>query len=251
MDSIYIKLGLGEKEATLYEFLLEHPGLNGSIISKRFGEPRSNTYVLLNSLAEKGLVELNDDQPKRRFYAADPNVLRKLVIARQHELKLTDKLLLGLLPELSAKYRLSHQKPGVVYRQGIVGLKESLEDGIRSGDEILLFPGDIGVDNRNSDVFNTLLKGIYKRKMNGIPTRVLLYKDARTEYKRISEWPDRGMEVRFFGDKPFDGEVIIYGDKCAFTVYEPELIVTTLTNKQIAATLRTVFEAMWQVAEPL
>lgn len=250
MENVYTELELGEKEAALYEFLLEKPGLTGAVIAKRFGEPRSNTYVLLNTLSGKGLVELNDDLPKRRFYASDPNVLRKLVVARQQELKLTDKLLLGALPELSAKYRLAHHKPGVVYRHGIAGLKESLEDMIRSGEEVLLFPADFDI-NRNNETFNLLMKGVYKRKSAGIRTRTILHKDARTEYKQINEYPSRGMEVRFFGDKPFEGEVVVYGDKCAFTVFEPELIVTTVTNNQIASTMRTLFEGMWQVAKPL
>lgn len=250
MNEVYAELGLGEKEAALYEFLLEKPGLTGSVIAKRFNEPRSNTYFLLNTLADKGLAEHNDDQPKRRFYAADPSVLRKLVAARQQKLKQTDRLLLSVLPELTAKYRLASHKPGVVYRQGITGLKESLEDMIRSGEEVLLFPSNFDI-NRNNETFNLLMKGVYKRKVAGIPTRTILHKAALTDYKQIQEYPARGMEVRFFGDKPFDGEVVIYGNKCAFTVYEPELIVTTLTNSQVAATMRTLFEGMWQVAEPL
>ena len=251
METLFTALGLNEKEAKLYEFLLEQPGLAGSVIAKRFGEPRSNTYLLLNALTEKNLVEINDDQPQRRFYAADPITLRRLLAKKQNELKQVDKSLLAELPALSSKYRLAHHKPGVVYRQGIDGLKESLEDMIRSGEEILLFPGDVGIGNRSNETFDVLLKGVFKRKAAGISTRTLLYEAARNEYKQIHEWPKRGMEVRFFGKSPFDGEVVIYGDKCAFTVYEPELIVTTLTNKQIAQTMRSLFDAMWQVAEPL
>jgi hypothetical protein len=57
--------------------------------------------------------------------------------------------------------------------------------------------------------------------------------------------------VRFIGKDIYPGELVVYEDKCAFTVYQPELIVTIITNESIAATMRQLFDELWDRAEPL
>ncbi len=53
----------------------------------------------------------------------------------------------------------------------------------------------------------------------------------------------------FLSQEPLPGEIVIYGNKIAFTVYQPSLIVTIMTNETMTQTFRIIFEQLWQSAK--
>ena len=246
MIDILKQLGLNEKEALFYLILLENETLTATELAKAAEESRTNTYMIIDRLQAMSLVE-SDSSPVKRFTAVNPVQLQQLVIDKQEDLKALNAQLRSLLPGLNSKYQLAHHRPGVIHRQGLEGLKESFEDMTRTGKEVLIFDSDVSVHNK--DAFAVILKSLAERKKSGIKSRALLHNAGR-EYPGIAEWPQkRNMDVRFSGDIPYEGEVAVYGDKCAFTVYVPDIIVTTITNAVIADTMRTVFENLWQHAD--
>ncbi len=63
------------------------------------------------------------------------------------------------------------------------------------------------------------------------------------------DFKNKNYEIRFWGNEPLPGEIVIYGNKVAFTVYKPSLIVTIMTNDVMAKTFRAIFEQLWQTAK--
>ncbi|MBP7807515.1 hypothetical protein KA047_03400 [Candidatus Saccharibacteria bacterium] len=246
MLELFKQLGLNEKEAQFYLVLLEHEALTTAELAKATEESRTNAYMIIEKLQAMRLVE-NDSSPVKRFNAVNPVRLQRILADRQEDLKALNAQLRSILPGLNSKYQLAHHKPGVVYRQGLEGLKESFDDMTRTGKEVLVFDSDVSV--QNEEAFSVIMESLEARKKRGIKSRALLHNAGR-EYPGIAEWPTkRNMNVRFSGDMPYEGEVAIYGDKCAFTVYVPDIIVTTITNSVIAETMRTVFENLWEHGE--
>lgn len=246
MLEILKQLGLNEKEAQFYLVLLEHEALTTAELAKATGESRTNAYMIIEKLQAMRLVE-SDSSPVKRYTAVNPVQLQRILAEKQEDLKALNAQLRSILPGLSSKYQLAHHKPGVVYRQGLEGLRESFDDMTRTGKEVIIFNSDVSV--QNEEAFAVILKSLKERKKRGIKSRALLH-DAGREYPGIAEWPKkRNVNVRFSGDIPYEGEVAIYSDKCAFTVYMPEIIVTTITNPVIADTMRRVFENLWEQAQ--
>jgi HTH-type transcriptional regulator, sugar sensing transcriptional regulator len=65
-------LGLGQHEALVYVHLLQHPLSTGYEVAKATGIPRANVYSVLESLAERSMVQASASPPAR-YVAAPPD----------------------------------------------------------------------------------------------------------------------------------------------------------------------------------
>lgn len=246
MEEILLRLGLTDKEAALYLLLLQKPKQTAQQLADQTDIKRTNVYRLLDNLLAEKLI-IADTSPVKRFAAAEPQSLQKLLQDRQTELKQTASSLATLMPSFRSQYALSLDKPGVFHMAGTDGFERLLEDMVGSQTEVLLVASDdVPDDEVTLKRFRELL---VQRMTNGVTTRALFHHASYSERIR-REFTARGMEVRFIGDTPFKGEVVLYEHNTVFTVYDPSLIVTVLTNKHVTDTMRTLFEQLWRVAEP-
>ena len=69
------EFGLSEKEAKVYLALLELEVATATEIAKNSNIKRSSTYVVLESLKEKGLVGTTEEKRIQRFVASSPDFL--------------------------------------------------------------------------------------------------------------------------------------------------------------------------------
>ncbi|MEO8863345.1 MAG: hypothetical protein ABI354_03420 [Candidatus Saccharimonadales bacterium] len=53
------------------------------------------------------------------------------------------------------------------------------------------------------------------------------------------------MDVRFWGESVFEGEVAIYGPTVIMTTYDDKLISLVIKNSAIAATMQAIFDTAW------
>lgn len=246
MNELLIQFGLNEKEAKLYTFLLEQTVLTAAEIAKQTGETRTNTYMILERLEQDGLVEIDEGKAVRRYSAADPSVLKQTLARRQAELKQLNTTLNQTLPKLQSQYNLGQLKPGVVYLEGLGGLKTLLDDVARSREEVLIIPSQYSPDA--PDAWKVLQEGVNKRARLGVKTRIIFPESARKnlEWDRLK---GQKYNIRFWGGREYPGELVVYGKKCVFTTYKPAVINTILTNDVMAQTLRNLFEELWEKAK--
>lgn len=61
--------GLSDNETRAYLTLLEHPALTGQVLTEATGLPRNRLYEALESLADRGLVEVDLADSTRRYRA--------------------------------------------------------------------------------------------------------------------------------------------------------------------------------------
>lgn len=246
MQEALKQLGLNDKEAKIYLLLLEEGSLAASPLAKRAQESRTNTYMILESLEEQGLVATDDSQAIRYFKANDPVMLKQLLVSRQLELKQAQSSLNWVLPKLKSFYTLNELKPGVVYLEGLDGLRVMLDDVVRSSEEVLIIPSDYSP--RVPEAWKVLQEGVNKRAKLGVKSRIIFPEAVRKdlEFDRLTK---QKMEIRFWGKREYPGELVVYGNKCVFTTYMPKVINTILTDDVIAQTLRSLFEELWEQAE--
>jgi len=248
MDTVLADVGLSPAESTVYRYLLANGADTAAAIAKHTKQTRTNAYMLLNKLAESGIVEADDSTAVRRYHAANPTILQHQVRQRQQALARTNKSLELAMPELLSMFNLSQQRPGVVYLEGLDGLKVSFEDQAKSKTDLLIWGSDIA--NEDLRIWQVIEKGGYKRRARGIKTRALFHAEA-AKWPHIRDFTLKNFEVRLWGQQPFLGEVLIYDNRVTFTTYAPEIMVTVLTNDVMADTFRTIFENCWQIAEKL
>ena len=246
MQDSLTKIGLTSKEAQIYLYLLENGYRTAAQLADAIGEKRTNIYMLLEGLKEKQVLTVDESKRVRVFGAADPGQLQKLLQREQEKQQQALGALKVVLPQLRVQYSLTSDKPGVTHTAGEEGYKLLLDDMVRSTTEVLLVASNDVPPN--SSVLDELRNRLYKRKEAGVRTRALFHSDEKRDSHK-AEFAERGIELRFLGEQPFRGEVVVYEDNVTFTVYEPSLVVTVVTNKAIADTMRIMFEALWDKAE--
>ena len=75
LKSTLLNLGFGEKEAIVYVSLLELGKGTVSQISRKAGINRTTGYEILDSLLNKGVVNLSGKEPKAEYAAESPESL--------------------------------------------------------------------------------------------------------------------------------------------------------------------------------
>ncbi len=247
MQDILKDLGLRDKEAKCYVVLLENGRTTAAMLAKQIGETRTNTYMILENLDKVGLVETDESQAVRRYRATEPANLKRLLMNRQHELKQANTTLNQALPKLQSLYNLGQLKPGVVYLEGLDGLRAALDDMARSKETARIIPS--GDSPHIPEAWDILQSGVNKRAKLGVKSKIIFPESLRTslEFERLKK---QGMTIRFWGEREYPGEFVVYGDKCLFTTYKPRVINTILTDAVIAQTLRMLFDDIWEKAKP-
>lgn len=246
MESLLIELGLNDKEAKVYLFLLEEGEQTATQIANGTRESRTNTYMILERLLNEGLVGTNNNSAVRRFTANNPLNLQKRLLGEQQRLKQANAALQTAMPSLNSLFNLGQHKPGVLYLEGLNGFKTLLEDNARTNKRIDLLASDEAMENQAA--WELLQKGTTKRAARGISTRGLFHVSSKKHWQQIKKWENKNYEVRRWGKEPLPGEIVIYGDKVAFTVYKPAFIVAVTTDAVMAQTFRIIFEQLWQGA---
>lgn len=244
MEQSLSDLGFNEKEIMLYMSLLKKPKQSAQQLAKQNGIQRTNIYHLLDNLIGEKLVT-HEDSPVRLFSVAEPKALRDLLQRKQTSLKQAAGSLSTALPQFVSQYSLALDKPGVVHMTGNDGFEQLLLDMAHSKTEILLVASDY--TPQDADILTRFRELQLERKRAGIATRALFHNGNYSDRLR-KEFTERGIDTRFIGYTPFSGEVAVYEDNVAFTVYDPSLIVTVITNVHIASTMRLLFEELWQKA---
>ncbi len=241
MEEVLAWLGLNAKEAKFYLFLIEKGSMTAAQLAKELKESRTNVYTILERLAGDKLVVIDDTTAPRTYAPASPDKLKALITTRQMELRQANVALNSVLPELISQYNLGQHTPGVVYLEGINGYKKSLTDMAASKQVVSILASD--VTSKNKEAREALEVYAHARKK---PNHSLILFSSEVENEiNIKNFNDKGYEVRFWDGQPHEGEVAIYDDKIAFTVYQPSLVVTIITNQILAATFNIIFKHLW------
>lgn len=247
MEELLQQLGFNPKEAEFYLHLLNEGPKTAAQIAVEMKEQRTNTYMVLESLAEKGVIEISEAKRVRNYAAKDPSSLLALLKSQQERQKRLAAALQAELPRLKSVHALASDKPGVVHMNGLDGYKSMLNDVIQSdAKEVLIIPSDEIL--KHPEVYDVLVESLFARKAQGIPSRAIFPASVR-ETLNMDQFTERDFKLRFIGDQEFPGEIAIYGDNVVFTVYDPSLINTIITNGSIAKTMRILFEQLWSNAK--
>lgn len=247
------QIGLTDKSALVYAYLLESGGSFPAIISQKTKLNRSTVYKILDDLKEHNLIIESEKSKKLYYKILDPN--RLLKFTKNNISTATDRHESAerLLPRLLDLFSSTEERPKISFLGGPKTLIELYADAtLERGDGSIRIFG-------NQDIFTKFLskddqKEIirYKEK-NNIETREILpdtesnknYYDETFILAKKSLTP----KVRFVDKDLFSfvSMIVIYGNSKTAIVKPTHnnLNCTIIEDENIHKTFKMIFEICW------
>ncbi len=256
LEEILKKIGLNEKEAQVYLSLLELGSQPASVVGKKANINRSTTYLVLDSLIQRGYVNEHVRADVKYFAAADPQVIVQGLEQQEHTVNESRKELISLLPDFYSLTNPLSIKPKVRFYEGEEGVKRAMNDTLNSSEPLCSW----SAFDSWLQVTPTLHKYIkeYARlraEKYKIPLKVIVpdtqevRKYLLEQYPPLKEKKDPLMEIRWAPkDVPvFRNETNIYDDKVSIvSLARNELLGVVIESHEIAQLHKAMFQMAWK-----
>jgi sugar-specific transcriptional regulator TrmB len=232
-------IGLSEKEAIVYISLLSVENSSVLDLSKKTKLNRSTTYVVLESLAKKGLVSETTLGKKTHYQAEPPERLetfveRQKVMLEEHSNRLKD-----VIPQIKSVQREVGEKPIVKYFEGREGI-------IASSEEFFMNQAHGGVTYM---VYSRdLVEGIFTENERNKYKKMRVGKDIRS--KSIYTFSKGELQNDQTGDRlriddkkyPIKCDIAVYEDAIKVSILGEHLSAILIKSKDFADTLRSLID---------
>lgn len=236
-------LGCDDKEIRLYIASFTHGSLGLSELTKYARLQRSTAYVVVKALVDRGLMAEDHKAYGKTFSAVEPEVLMRMVAAKQRQIGRQHLALQEHLHELQATYQATSIRPRVKTYQGASGLVSVWRDILTAQGEILIWTNQA----TESKLFNTVQHDqfIAERRNSGTFARVLTV-DNPAGHILQSQDANNLRETRLLPTGiNFSAETYVYDNKVATLDYNQDIIGIITESSQVAAAQRAMFEAAW------
>lgn len=230
--------GLSENEAKVYLAALELGETSVYRLAKKSAVKRTTTYLAVETLKEKGLMNAYNRNNVVICYAENP----KKLVEKMEEKK---QALSEILPELLAMTNLIDRKPKIQYFENEEAYKEVFKDALNYPNEEILITFNekfYNFDNFFLDHF------IPKRKEKKIWARVLLAdnpalkniaQDEAGHFFKSKIVPSANFKIEI--------EMVIYGkNKLGLVSYDENLAII-IESQKIHDTQKSLFETIWEM----
>ena len=255
----FIKSGLPEKEAKIYEYLVLNGGDTPGKISQETEINRTTVYKLLNKMAIQGLVSEIKKSNKKFFQIEKPE---RLVNAANYKVQLAkeshqySKTIIPMLTDIIEK---SKNKPKVTFHDNYNNVVDAYMEHVEIGKkyEMLSFFNPYNLKKfLPSKNFQHYIK---EKERLGIKVRAIASeKDHVRDFKKEmfkgikrSIWP----HIRVVRDEvfPFPGEITLYGtDRVSIIKFDKENpTAVVIHDKDVYTMIKSIFEMVWHGARDM
>ncbi len=236
-----IALGLTEKEASVYLALLSGGEMTADQLAKSSKLNRSTTYVQIKLLIEYGLISTFKRGKKTIFAAESPNNLVRILQYKQQQIELQKAEVTKLVPELLKLFGSSVDRPVVrVFegKEGLVSMRNSILD--QKPDRLLM----VTAYNQMQKIFSTeeLKQFTDKREKLGIESWVMYTLPTGDDFVPFRLQKLKRIKAE---DLPFGSDMYVYNNSVSFASAKEGIVGLTITNQDIADTLRTMYLGLW------
>lgn len=242
------KLGFSDKEARVYLALLELGSAAVQDIAAKAKVNRATTYVVLDKLSKDGIVSTVEQGKKTHFAAESPAALLRIFKAKEREMREKEEEFKKVLPEFEALHNISGEKPAVRFFEGVAGLRAVREDIVTSGAKILYDIYSLEYVHQIRSLLSQTENAEFlrQRQERNITIRSIYSSDLVTSETFQLKGERRSVPKSKF---PFSADVLIYADKIALTTLRGQIVSVIIESKEIADTLRLIFELAWLGAD--
>lgn len=234
--------GLSKAEAKVYLAALELGQASISRLAKKSGIKRTSTYLVVDSLKEKGLFSSTKKGNKTLFLAEDPRKIEEMLEEKKEKLS-------RIMPELLAFSNIFDRKPKIRLFEGKDAFKEAYKDTLNfPKSEVLAWFSEDYARVVDSKYF--LEYYIPKRLENRIWVRAIF---PNTPSMRNFSGKDKShlRQSKIISTPKFklDIEIMLYGKyKIGLISYDEEITIIIESSKIFKA-LESLFEVMWEMKD--
>ncbi|MBU0660983.1 helix-turn-helix domain-containing protein [Patescibacteria group bacterium] len=247
------QLGLSDKAAKIYLYLLEAGGDYPSTIAKEIHISRSTVYRILTELSVQGLI-VEIEKEKKQFYQIEPpESLLRFTEMKEELAKGQVKQAKQVFPDIEELYNSLPHKPKIRYFEGLKNIEKILDDQVSQAGEYEIM-GWGNITALQMQLRDGVLERYFKKAdERPIKTRVIL---AETEEESVF-WQDlyKKINITYRIEKkmiskdqfPYDCELGIYGEnKVSIINAHPEnpngIIIE---DKILYGMIKMVFDFFW------
>ncbi|MBU6214800.1 hypothetical protein KGM48_03100 [Patescibacteria group bacterium] len=229
-----IGFGLTEREAIVYLTAIESGALSAQLLSKRADINRSSTYVALESLINKGLIEKAEDAKGVSIYeAVNPDTLLKEAVAIEQKQAKIHQDIDNLIPELTALSPALMFHPRVKFYEGKEGVETAVHDlaMMKSGEAVRAF---------------AVIPTISYSKKEQVVQIISPYKG------KVMPQPQGETFIRLIPAKQynFTSDIRIYDNKIVLVSGREEFAVI-IEDTYFAEIMKETFDLAWEEAQRL
>ena len=247
--NILLKANLTPSQAEILEFLYLNKEAKASIIAKKIKRSRAIVYKELEELEKLKLTEKYDKANHvSMFRATHPSNLETLIKQQEVALEKDKKIIHDNLPNLVSAFNLQHNKPGITFYEGVLGINKVLDDTLKSTTTILAY-SDIEAIEKYIPEINK--KYVAKRKKRNVKKRGIII-DTPFSRNFLKDYHSDITENRFISriTFPFGSLLQIYNNKIAYiTISEKNMIGIIIEDKNISNMHKSLFEFTWKHAK--
>lgn len=240
-------LGFSSKEATVYVAILELGHGTVTEIARKAGINRTTGYDILDSLSNKGIVNVTGKEPKQEF-AAEPPEAVVMYLKREAELaKERIEKAGALLPQLRSVHA-TQNRPRVKFYEGSDGLKQVYEDTLTSSEPIRAYAN---VEDMHKGLPNYFPEYYKRRAGAGIAIRAIV-PHTPVARARVPYAEEEKREIAFVPPDKFyfSPEINIYDNKVMIASWREKLGVM-IESAEIADAMKKIYELAWAEAKRL
>jgi HTH-type transcriptional regulator, sugar sensing transcriptional regulator len=235
------KAGLNDPEIKVYLASLELGETNISRIAKKSGIKRTTTYLVVDSLKEKGLMNALKKKNKTFFHAEDPRKIKEQMEENIKEIDLA-------IPELLAIANFIDKKPNIKFYEGKNGIKDLFKDILKYPDsEVLELYSESYVTDFEEEFFTNYFTP--KRVAKKIWVRAIL-PDNEIIRKLIIDNEKQLRQTKLLSPKKYNIriEINLYGKNKVSIISFKEEMGLIIESQKIYESLRNIFEILWEDA---
>lgn len=231
--------GLNDSEAKVYLAALELGETNISRIAKKSGIKRTTTYLVIDSLKEKGLINSYKKRNKTVFIAEDPRKIEEKLAERKQAIA-------KIMPELLSFANFLDRKPTIRFYEGQNGIKDLFKDILKYPDsEILEMYSESYVHDFSEEYFSKYFTP--RRIENKIWVRAILPNNEVIK-NLISRNEKELRQTKLLDPEKYKIkiEINIYGKNKVSVIAFKEEIGLIIESRLIHDSLKNIFEMMWE-----
>ncbi|MFH1207485.1 MAG: helix-turn-helix domain-containing protein [Patescibacteria group bacterium] len=239
------QIGLSEKEATVYEALLNLGKANMGKLLPKVPYKRGNTYDILEDLKNKGLVTEAEERGKKIFIIGPPDKLQGYLESREKSVVQAKANLKNILPDLKSAFNLITERPNIKFFEGIEGMKQIYDDILEEGQDIQLVRANYEpvFEKQIVPIVNNFIKTRMKHNQK-VTAITPMNERANPKNRKPDDDKTILMQRNWVSAEKYSApvEIDIYGDKVALLSFSKELVGVIIESPQISEALKQVFE---------
>lgn len=234
-------IGLSDKEARVYLAALELGSATAQAIAAKATVSRPNTYVMIESLGKRGLLNEITKGTKRYFTPTAPEKLLEIVSVQRQEVQEKEAKIQRIMPGLLELTLTAKAAPTVRVLDGRDLWTELQEDILASG---AVEVADLAAQDGGPVC---LRGGLDNQILDKCRVRAVISDSARS-IKTAKSRQASEVRVRRPDTRPFPGDLAVYGDRVFLSANAADGVSVIIRDAAIAATLAALFEISWTAA---